>query len=477
MPRIAMRCLIVSATSVALASVALGQVGRFPHDAWPARLPAAPASALVAFPEGVWIELGEIEEPLGLSLEDRPQAQGLTRLADAQGRPCRATDCASRHFYMNFVAAREFVAGGPDTVAITLEYLDNGTGPIYLQYSSRPGGFPYRMARPIRRTDTQEWKQATWQVSDPKFGTPDGVLEFRFHAEGWFTPDHELYVASARVTREIIRIEPVPPVFAADAPSNSRVSLLALDLAGSPIPDGSEVAIRCLGAGAPEAVQTVGGLAQFEVTAGDAERTLRIEATHGELTRQGLLYQVAGEGPIVPFTQVCDADVIRRRVAAWRGAQGRVVITDPAEQDDPELVEMKFLFPADATSRQAVVPLLEPILGKPSALRAQVGGDGSLIAVVALLADAKNERLAYAFKPYPTPPLKGEEVFEVSVEQCLACYGRAADFVLDLPVRWGALSFTFAEGTTQALVRLRRLEADVLVTESRARAAASQAER
>ncbi|MFQ6132457.1 MAG: hypothetical protein ACE5R4_10510, partial [Armatimonadota bacterium] len=424
-----------------------------------------------------WIELGEMEEPMGLSLEDRPQAEGLTRLAEVEGRPCRATDIANRQFYMNFVAAPQFAAGGPNTVAITLEYLDNGNGPIYLQYSSAPGGFPYRMARPIRRTDTGEWKKATWQVADPKLGTANGVLEFRFHGEGWHTPDHELYVASVRVTREVIRIEPTPSVLPADGESKSRVSLLALDPAGDPIPDGSEVAIRCLGATAPEAVQTIGGRAEFEITAGDAERTLRIKATHGGLTREASVYQVAGQGEIVPFTQICGADVIRSQLEPWGGNKTSMVISDPGDQEDPELVEMKFTFPPNANPPRVLVSLRAPIIGKPFALRAQVGGDGTLDSMLVLLEDAKSEQLLYALKPYGTKPLKGEAVLDVSLDECLACYGRAADYVPDLPLRWRILSFTFTPGTTEASVRLRRLEADVLATESVARAAASRSDR
>ena len=423
------------------------------------------------FPEGVWVELGGPEEPQGLRFKDQPSVEETSRIAEMGGRPCRATDVENGLYSFWFTTVPEFMIPGVDAISVTVEYFDNGTSSIYLQYPSHPpgGAVVYRSAPPVARTNTRQWKTATWQIVDPGFADPaTGSIELGFNGEGWFGGDCELYFASVRVTHEVIRLEADPPVVPADGATTSRVSVLALNAGGDPVDDGSVVTIECDGAAAPPAVTTTGGQAEFTVTAGAEPQTVWITATCGGVARQCWIYQVAGEAPLQTFTRTYGADVLRDHLSlAGREAED-LAITDPAQQADPGVAELHLAFPEGLERARALVSIHDlPVPGKPTKLRLELGSNGGITQINVLLVDTAGRQFLYGVVDTPDG-FNGWRTVEINADYIGACYGDKLDFAPQLPLRWQLLSLHFKPGTTDGVVYVRTLESECIGSQAEA---------
>jgi sugar lactone lactonase YvrE/enterochelin esterase-like enzyme len=80
------------------------------------------------------------------------------------------------------IADDDFKDGGHPSVVFTVDYYDQGAGPVVLEYDSlgsEPGSQAKR-AGVIRLGDTKTWKQATFAVTDARFDDRYGEADFGF---------------------------------------------------------------------------------------------------------------------------------------------------------------------------------------------------------------------------------------------------------------------------------------------------------
>lgn len=116
---------------------------------------------------------------LGEDTADRlvhPQLpDGNTQITAIGGRPARVNldDNDDKHFYFA-IDNTAAINGSHPQADISFDYYDTGSGQLILQYdSSDPDGLPYPQYKEAGRvdlTDTNQWKTATFSVTDAYFG-------------------------------------------------------------------------------------------------------------------------------------------------------------------------------------------------------------------------------------------------------------------------------------------------------------------
>lgn len=408
-------------------------------------------------PDGVSIQFGETDEPHGL-LFRTPDDQ-CQRL-EVKGRPCRATDHASKRWVLAFATDPDFKIEGRDTISVISEYLDNGHGPIYIQYVGRDGG----TAGPVERGGTGEWRIGRWQITDPAFAQTDGHgIKFQFTGEGWFgTAD--LHLASVRVTHEAVRLTPARVIVPADGQTTTSFAVDAFDVSGEPVADGTEIALTCDGASTPPSVVTRDGHATFDVTSGPERGTVRLDARLADVSGGALLYQVVGDGALFEFTHGVAAEDLRTSIRFGGREAERIEVIEPEEGDDPDVVEIRLAFPPEGQRARALLRMGLAIPGKPQTLRFDVGSDGSLTQLNVLLGDMDGDLFLYGVYSGGDGTLDGWHTKEIDVNRLGMCYGPDMDRVLELPLTWHTLSLHFAPGTTEGVIFIRRMEADCVGT-------------
>jgi hypothetical protein len=130
-------------------------------------------------------------------------------VTDIGGRNCRRNqDPATDHYmYFNVVGSFAFEGSQP-AVHVTVDYFDNGTGVLELQYDSPSGAFtPHPEV--VLRTDSDTWKQKTWTIDDAFLGNRQNKgADFRIRRDG----DDIFYLDAVTVAAA----SPGPPGPAAD---------------------------------------------------------------------------------------------------------------------------------------------------------------------------------------------------------------------------------------------------------------------
>ena len=117
----------------------------------------------------VWIELGDPDEGRGLRRPPREPGNGKTLPAEIGGRIARRNAEPGRHDRMYFRVDDEWAfAGNRPRVDITVEYFDQGTGFLELQYDGQRSNFS--LGERVRLEGSDTWKTHTWRVYDAHFG-------------------------------------------------------------------------------------------------------------------------------------------------------------------------------------------------------------------------------------------------------------------------------------------------------------------
>ncbi len=425
-----------------LAVLLLPLAAAFPQDA--------------VFTDSVWIEFGEPEAGQGLAFTNPPET---SRAVEVAGRACQAIVHENDQHRLHFRVDPGFNIAGRDTISVVVEYLDNGRADMGIRYTGASGMLP---SDPVRRGRSDEWKTARWQLTDPLFGQPDGGgIEFAIHASGW-SGTADLHVASVRVTHEAVKLSVEPRIFAGDGASHTPVAVEVYQANGVAAPDGTEVAVSCNDAVVPQTVVTQNGRAELNLTHGTETATLRVTAQYGDASDTALIYQVAGEGELVEFTQALDPAYIRENlVYAGREAESITVVQD-VDPNDPDVVEVRLTFPEGLEKNRALLVMDEPPLpGKPNTLRMELGSDGTLFELNVLMGDAGDEAFLYqAFSD--RGGLDGEHSAAMDVDRI--GYREGGDSLIDLPVNWAMLSLHFVPGTTEGVLYIRKVEADCIGT-------------
>ncbi|MBM3477105.1 MAG: hypothetical protein FJX75_27880, partial [Armatimonadetes bacterium] len=255
-----------------------------------------------AAPGGAWMRFDPAEEYDGLSYDSRPETESRVQYIEVEKRWCIATENEAGQYYIDLIPAVEALPPGSDVLSVTIEYLDNGTGPIVLQYRSAdtvstPGGWQYLAAPEIWRRNTRTWKRHTWQIRDPAFVQLEGgSRQFRLSSEGFGPPDRDLYVTFVGISRECLALDAESTALAADGQSVSHVTLTARDAKGQPLPDGTEVRLHAARGTAPKTMTLTGGQATFEFRASNRPGTGGVIAVLGDRVERCTIHILPGKG-------------------------------------------------------------------------------------------------------------------------------------------------------------------------------------
>ncbi len=129
-------------------------------------------------------------------------ADGPVNETGHDGTRCWRISGAQGGRYLYFDVDDAFYRPGSGPLEITLEFLDQGTGRIVLQYDSTDtaatlGGAYKSHATVVNCGNSGNWRSVTFPVSDARFaGSQNGSADFRVHSSG-----DNLLIRRVRVTR------------------------------------------------------------------------------------------------------------------------------------------------------------------------------------------------------------------------------------------------------------------------------------
>nr|WP_237179003.1 S-layer homology domain-containing protein [Paenibacillus sp. MMS18-CY102] len=156
--------------------------------------------------ESASITLGDVPVENGITARPGDDATGLlTGTQDNRGYWQTNKTDGSRiiYFYMNVDDTYLYDSADYD-VEVSVDYFDQGSGSIVLQYDSQTAG--YKDAPLFNYTNTGTWKTHTFKVTDAKFANRTGGGDFRVGIEGggasWQT-NADLKLASASVKKTL----------------------------------------------------------------------------------------------------------------------------------------------------------------------------------------------------------------------------------------------------------------------------------
>jgi hypothetical protein len=420
-----------------------------------------------AYAQGAWVDFRQGGGPHGLQV--MPGAEGATEVGQVAGQPCLETNADTKAYYVYLQTPRDFVRTDRDTLTFEVEYYDNGRGPIILQIDSAlpavpKGGFNYRAAPAVWRTDSKEWKWAVWQVTDDAFADPGrGAVRCRLFAEEWMPDERRLHIGAAAVTHAAIRMK--PPAEVVLAGMTCPVDLEAYNEAGEPLPDGTEVLLEVeppdSAVARPAQVALRDGRGRFEVRAGEVAGTVWIRASAGETSASVPLHVVTGEGPVEERTLTIGPGDIARGAQFVADSVVEGSVTPPAPADGA----VECAFTRRAQGDWARLSLNVPVPGLPRRFCVRAGcPDGSIDGAMLDLLDRDGEVFAYVLDPMGFGPLRAVE------DLCLDA--RAISYptfgsphvngVIDLPCSFRSLRFAPVEGKPQGRLTIASIEVDVV---------------
>lgn len=133
------------------------------------------------------------ENSQGLSLFVNPKGDGLAEVVDVAGTKAWQTR-PNRHSgnrYLYFDADYTFLYDGDETVLVTVEYFDRGTGDIRLEYDSADPTVEgivqrFRSAGSTKIANSHQWQKATYELPHARFAGRANGGDLRVSAT---TPD------------------------------------------------------------------------------------------------------------------------------------------------------------------------------------------------------------------------------------------------------------------------------------------------
>ena len=163
-------------------------------------------------PAEVWIDLGAEENPddddrLGVR---HPEGGDGDTVRDLKGgRWCRRNaapdednDPVDNHYFMFKVSDTFAYAGNNPEVYVGIDYFDEGTGSLTLQYDSPGATTPdkYKSGGSVTLTDTNTWKHHVFHVTDAYFGNRQNFdADFRIFGGA----DNTFYLDTVHVADEL----------------------------------------------------------------------------------------------------------------------------------------------------------------------------------------------------------------------------------------------------------------------------------
>jgi len=422
-----------------------------------------------AAPGGAWMRFDPAEEYDGLSYDSRPETESRVQYIEVEKRWCIATENEAGQYYIDLIPAVEALPPGSDVLSVTIEYLDNGTGPIVLQYRSAdtvstPGGWQYLAAPEIWRRNTRTWKRHTWQIRDPAFVQLEGgSRQFRLSSEGFGPPDRDLYVTFVGISRECLALDAESTALAADGQSVSHVTLTARDAKGQPLPDGTEVRLHAARGTAPKTMTLTGGQATFEFRASNRPGTGGVIAVLGDRVERCTIHILPGKGTPQLQTRRFEPAEMADAIKVSGDSVTDWTVSLDADPDGAPYVEVRVQFEAITQGPpMAFVACPLRIEGVPERLALEVGGDGSADWFMTLLEDMYGERFVYTFWPMGKGAIQEWSRVELQAKARAYACERPGDGIIDLPASFPLLRVWFAPGCREGVFRLRSVEVDML---------------
>lgn len=173
---------------------------------------AQPQSADYSKAQFVMAVLGKTNQETGLRLVEG-QPDGQTEGVDSGGRKSLPNQSGTERWFY-FDVHDSYMNGGLNKVRLTVNYVDNGLTPIYLEYDSfdtvRPDSKDDAVVKKrvplVNRTNSESVKSITVELEDARFaGNQPGNADFRIGSGDDLTIRN---VAVLRVSYE----KPMPPI-------------------------------------------------------------------------------------------------------------------------------------------------------------------------------------------------------------------------------------------------------------------------
>jgi len=436
-----------------------------------------PQQAPQPYPEGVWIDFRQGEEPHGLEYMEAFQCSH--KVTEIDGVGCAQTTPPFVGMYLQFEAPRDMIMPDRDTLTFEVEVYDGDPHPFLLEVESTTPSVPtgesyFRALSSVERGGTKRWRWFRWQVTDPAFcDTGRDAIRFRFYDEAWWNDGRLLSVSQVRVTHKALVFR--PPQEAVLCGEGVPVTVEAYDAAGQPVPDGTEAKLnsrpgQALGERFPKSVTLEAGQTTFDIVAGPDPGTVWLYGlASGDKAWIGTpLHVLAGQGKLEERTDL----VTGEQLAATARFEGDTLAESSVETftDDQGQVALRAhcTWKPDTAPGETRLVFDLPVAGVLKRFRVYLGcPDQSVDCVWARIRDREGEIFSYCLEQAgdarPLPPF---------AERCLEAQATAgpsymngpghADGVIDLPCAVWYLDVMPGEGRHEAEIDVWGVETDVL---------------
>jgi hypothetical protein len=169
---------------------------------------AAPAIALtptvVRTSVSLGVKSGSVDAQGIRWVQNGEDTDGYGTVTTWEGREVIQTGPSAEPFIDRFLYGEvddTFLFNGKPTreVWLTVEYWDNGTTPVRLDYDA--ASEPFKSAETVNRTDTGAWTSYTWHLTDANFANREqNTADFRIFDGSDIDDENDLYVSKVTVS-------------------------------------------------------------------------------------------------------------------------------------------------------------------------------------------------------------------------------------------------------------------------------------
>ncbi len=320
-------------------------------------------------PEEIWLDLQGDPEAHGLQLIDTSYNDDTPALAATGGRDCHVVGTGQSWFRLQVDPA--FMGGDAEAdVTLSIDYFDNGTGPIQFAYdcadTQRLVGGRWATEFPRCRTGTEQWRTLRLCLSRARFKRHQNGADLAVGRHSGGVPQY-LYLSRISLTRAFLDIEAVPPAICIDDGFAADLTITARGPDGESAPDGTEIELLCEQGVVPATVTTNDGVATAKVTVDQECGEARIAATSPWSAREFRLPVLEGTGgvvevrcPLLDFERHDAGDEVFLTKRPAEAELRATVIGDPTHSGKAGL-RLDYAFP-DQTG-DAILPVDRDIAG------------------------------------------------------------------------------------------------------------------
>lgn len=320
-------------------------------------------------PTEVWLDLEGDPEPHGLQLIDTSYDDDAPTPAAIGGRECYVVGPGQSWFRLQVDPA---FMGGDDEADVTLsiDYFDNGTGPIQFAYdcadTQRLVGGQWATEFPRCRAATEEWRTLRLCLPRARFRRHQNGADLAVGRHSGGAPQY-LYLTRIGITRAFLDVKATPPAVCIDDAFAARLTITARGPDGEPAADGTQIDLLCEQGIVAATVTTTDGAATGEVTVDRECGEARVEVTSPWSAREVRLPVLEGSGgvvevrcPLLDFEQYGAGDEV---VTKQRPADAKVngVVIDERRHKGKAALRLDYAFPGQ--TGDAILPVDKHLAG------------------------------------------------------------------------------------------------------------------